>query len=177
MSGAERNLYNALKPGTVEFHRGVAMSWCSYSFVAQCRSWLPDAVGGVCWFAFENPGQSPRIPIYAGSNKLPDAFYHCGHHGVDDNAALWQYRKANKLAQVRWGSVKNLMMTSVMDFEKEMIQQDVELQSFIKNEGDKCKGKKLSAKLNGITDDFYKRTSKEWKDLENKFWSLFWSGF
>ncbi len=177
MSAAERNLYNALKPGTVEFHRGVAMSWCSYSFVAQCRAWLPDAVGGVCWFAFENPGQSPRIPIYAGSNQLPEAFSHCGHHGVDDNSALWQYRKANKIAQVRWGATKNMMMTSVLNFEKEMMQQDAELQVFIKGEGSKCNAKKLAAKLNGITADFYDRTSTEWKDMENRFWSMFWTGF
>ena len=50
------------------------MSWCSYSTVIQCRGWLPDEVGGLCWFSLENPGQSPRIPIYAGETSLPAGF-------------------------------------------------------------------------------------------------------
>lgn len=31
MGGNEQKVYNMLKPGTIEFKRGVAMSWCSYS--------------------------------------------------------------------------------------------------------------------------------------------------
>lgn len=60
MGGNEQKVYNMLKPGTIDFKRGVAMSWCSYSFVAQLRDWLPDEIGGVCWIGLENPGQSPR---------------------------------------------------------------------------------------------------------------------
>ena len=70
-----------------------------------------------------------------------------------------------------------MMMTSVLNFEKEMMQQDAELQSFIKGEGSKCNAKKLAAKLNGITADFYNRTSADWKDMENRFWMMFWTGF
>ena len=69
---------NMLAPGTIDFKRTVSVAWCSYSFVAQLRDWLPDAVGGICWMAVDNPGQSPRIPIFCGTTELPEAFNSCG---------------------------------------------------------------------------------------------------
>lgn len=177
MGGVERALYNELKPGTVEFHRGVAMSWCSYSTVIQCRSWMPDAVGGVCWFSFENPGQSPRIPIYAGGTKLPASFAICGHHGCNDNAALWQYRKANKLAQVRWGSVKTMFMRTIMEQEQIMFNEAAKTEKVAKDLISNGKAKKVAAEFNNLTQKIYESTSSEWKKMENTFWQNFWTGF
>ena len=43
------------------------MQQCSYSQVIQARDWLPPEIGTVAYFSFDNPGQSPRMPIYAGT--------------------------------------------------------------------------------------------------------------
>ena len=40
-------LLNALKPNTVERRRTIAISGCAYSEILQCRSWLPDEIGGI----------------------------------------------------------------------------------------------------------------------------------
>ena len=72
-----RNTLNTIAPGTVEFSRTLAVAWCSHSTVIQCRDWLPDAVGGVCWYALDNPGESPRFPIFAGNTEVPAAFDTC----------------------------------------------------------------------------------------------------
>jgi len=58
------NMLNAVQPNTVTRWRLVAVPQCSYSVVIQLREWLPDAIGGIAWLAFDNPGQSPRIPIF-----------------------------------------------------------------------------------------------------------------
>ena len=125
MDANERALYNSLKPGTLTFYRGVAMSWCSYSTIIQCREWLPDQIGGLCWFSFENPGQSPRIPIYAGSTSLPAGFDICGHFRYNENAALWHYRKANKLGQVKWGLTKQMFYKERITMTREEIKETV----------------------------------------------------
>ena len=52
------NMLNGVKEGTVTRNRLVAVPQCSYSHVIQLRNWLPDAVGGVAWLSFDNPGQS-----------------------------------------------------------------------------------------------------------------------
>ena len=64
-------LFNAIADSTVVNVRNVSVPQCAYSTVIQLRSWLPDAVGGVAWVAFDNPGQSPRIPVFAGVTDLP----------------------------------------------------------------------------------------------------------
>ena len=177
MSGTERALYNFLKPGTIEFHRGVAMSWCSYSTIIQCRDWLPDEVGCVCWFSVENPGQSPRIPIFAGETSLPSGFDICGHHRYNEEAVLWHYRKANKLAQVAWGYSKQLMTNSVLRFEEkaeaELPALEKKVEKLLKDD----KKKEAALEMNRYTADFAGATRQEWKRIEQRLWEFFWSGF
>ena len=50
------NMLNGLRPDAVKRYRLVAVPQCSYSTVIQLRDWLPDAVGGVVWMAYDNPG-------------------------------------------------------------------------------------------------------------------------
>ena len=177
MDGNERAMYNMLKPGTVSFYRGVAMSWCSYSTIIQCRSWLPDEVGGLCWFSLENPGQSPRIPIYAGETSLPAGFNICGHFGYNENAVLWHYRKANKLAQIRWGNTKDYLLKNVARYEEKAFNELPDLEKKAVNllkDGKKEEAQKV---LNRYTADFAGATRQTWQEMEHKFWEMFWTGF
>ena len=89
MSADMRSLLNSLKPDVTKMIRTIAVIQCSYSHIIQLRNWLPDEIGGVAYFSFDNPAQSPRIPIYAGATKLPDGFDVCGQHRYRDDAAIW----------------------------------------------------------------------------------------
>ncbi|WP_439183748.1 dipeptidase [Carboxylicivirga taeanensis] len=177
MGRNERNLYNALKPEIVEFQRTVAVSWCSYSEIIQLRDWLPDEIGGVAWFSFDNPGQSPRIPIYAGATKLPESFNYCGQKRYRDDAAIWQYRKANKLATLEWQSTKDDLLSEVAYFEGKGLTETKELEARVKQlieAGEKEQAQKL---LNRYTKDFTGATMLRWKELEEQYWAKFGLGF
>ena len=177
MSGTERDMYNMLKPGTIDFKRGVAMSWCSYSFVAQLRGWMPDEIGGILWLSVENPGQSPRIPVYSGSTQLPKYFNRCGHGGYNEDAALWRYRKANKLAQVNWGNCKEMMYGNILRYEEKAMIEMPELEKRVQKLLDEDKKKEAVKELNQYTADFEAATANTWKEMEQKFWEWFWAGF
>lgn len=177
MGAEERMLYNELKPGTVTFYRGVAMSWCSYSTIIQCRSWLPDEIGGVCWFSVENPGQSPRIPIYAGTTELPSGFEMCGHARYNEKAILWHYRKANKLAQVRWGVAKKMMIPQVIRFEEKAVNEMPVLEQKAIHMLENGDNGEVHHLLNEYTSDFAGATRQCWENLETSFWEMFWTGF
>ena len=182
MGGNMQGTLNMLKPGTVEFKRTVSVAWCSYSFVAQLRDWLPDEVGGVCWIAVDNPGQSPRVPIFCGSSRLPKAYDICGHKRYDDNAVLWQYRKANKLATVAWQRTKGDMMKAVMEQERKAFDGLKELEKNVKalkarEDEDFNPKNQISNLLNDYTYKVYDNTTYAWKQLEAKFWQMFGMGF
>jgi dipeptidase len=172
-----RNTLNYLAPGTVEFQRTVSVSWCSYSHITQLRGWLPDAIGGVSWFSFDNPGESPRIPVYAGVNELPAKWEVCGQHNYREDAALWGYRKANKLATVSWGKTKATILENVLSFEEkarlEMPALELKAKQLIAD------GKEKEAKtlLTHYSSDFAGATMQRWTGLEVKFWEMFGRGF
>ena len=163
LTTASRNTLNTLAPGTVEFHRTVAVAWCAYSHVTQLRSWLPDAVGGVCWLSLDNPGQSPRVPVFCGTTALPKAYETCGQKQFVPECALWQFRKANKLATVAWQSTKE-------GFNKEILRlEEMALEGLPSTP--------QPAILNAYTAYIYGESVRTWQELEQRYWLQFGSGF
>ena len=159
-----RNTLNTIAPGTVEFRRTVAVAWCAYSHVTQLRSWLPDAVGGVCWLSLDNPGQSPRIPVFCGTTALPKAYETCGQKQYVEDCALWQFRRANKLATLSWQTTK-------AGFNEEILR----LENLALDGAPTCAAS--PAALNAYTEYIYQESVRAWKALEDKYWVQFGSGF
>lgn len=159
-----RNTLNTIAPGTIDFRRTVAVAWCAYSHVTQLRSWLPDEVGGVCWFSVDNPGQSPRIPIFCGTTELPEQFEICGQKQYVPDCILWQFRRANKLATVSWQSTKEGFNENILYLEEMAI------------EGMPDQGVSSSI-LNAYTSFIYEESVKIWKKMEGDYWVKFGMGF
>ena len=172
-----RNTLNFIAEGTVDFQRTVAVSWCSYSHIIQLRDWLPDAIGGVAWFSFDNPAESPRIPIFAGATELPSGFEFCGQKRYREDAALWQFRKANKLATVNWGKTSKTISEGVNTFETKAMEDLFLLEKQVQELIEKDEQKEAQSKLNTYSKSFYGATVQRWKELEQHFWELFGRGF
>ena len=170
LGGNMQNTLNYLAPGTVTFRRTVSVAWCSYSFVAQLRDWLPDAIGGVCWMSVDNPGQSPRIPIFSGTTRLPQAFAVCGQKGYNERALIWQYRKANKLATVSWQRTKKEMNAELKRLEDAAFSGLADMERSFTSQS-------LANDVNNYTFQVYDETSAAWKRLEERFWQMFGMGF
>lgn len=177
MSNDFRNLVNTLKPGTIEFNRTVSVCWCSYSQVIQCRSWLPNEIGAVAYFSYDNPSQSPRIPIYSGAISLPSSFEVCGQKRYRSDAALWRFRETNRLAQVAWGKSRASMEAEIMRLENKMFSEQVALEAEAKAliaKGETQKAKELVTKY---TVDFSGAAMNSWDNLKAKYWEMFGRGF
>lgn len=165
---------NFIAPGTIDFKRTVSVAWCSYSFVAQLREWLPDAVGGICWMAVDNPGQSPRIPIFCGTTELPQAFNTCGQRQYAEDAVLWQYRRANRLATVAWQRTQKQHLNAVLHHEGTAFSG---LKALEDNVMSSNKGKQVAKMLNDYTRQIYDGTVAAWRQLEATYWQMFGTGF
>lgn len=171
------NMLNGIKDSTVVRYRLVSVPQCSYSVVIQLRGWMPDAIGGITWLSFDNPGQSPRIPVFCGSTDLPDCFSICGQQRYKEDAIVWKYRRANKLATVRWGLTKDKMNGSIVYFEHKGQTElpFVEAQYRIVKE---TKGEEAAkAYLTNYTKDFAGATILRWEEMASEFWKMFARGF
>ena len=181
MNRETMNLLNTLKPGTVERRRTIAIAACSYSQIVQVRDWLPDGIGGVAWFSFDNPGQSPRIPIFAGNLELPNSFEFCGQHRYRTDSACWYFRRANRLAHVAHGATRETIENNVMAFEEKAFTElpDIEKKALelFKSEKGEENPMKYREFLTKYTNDFARATMNTWWELGDKFWTWFARGF
>ena len=172
----EINMYYAMGDSAMKNIRTVSVPWCAYSTVIQLRSWLPDEVGGVAWMALDNPGESPRFPIFAGTTELPRLLQVCGQHSDRDDAALWHYRKANRLATVRWGKFRSLIEPA-RDYFTAKGQREL---PFVENTWQQLNARDTKAAqemLNGYVADFFGATIMRWDDMARHFWRQTWTGF
>jgi len=177
MSSDMRNLINELKPGTINRYRTIAISNCSYSHVIQCRSWLPDEVGAVAWFAFDNPGESPRIPIFSGTQSLPESFKVCGQHRYRTDAALWSFRETNKLATVNWNKGRQLIEPEQAAMEEKAFKEMPYLEKNVTELVKQGKHAEAEAMVTDYTNSFAYTAMSRWQELKVKFWGMFGRGF
>lgn len=173
MSSDLRAMLNKIAPGIVTNRRTIAVIQSSYTWVAQCRDWLPDEVGGVCWFAFDNAAQSPRFPIYAGETALPESMGHCGQNRYREDAAIWAFRETNRIATIYWDKTRKLLEPAQANFEKMMLEQDKALQNEVKAMIAEGKGDKVSERLNAQTDSFFNMVAGKWKELKGRVLEIF----
>jgi len=164
LTTTELRTMNTIAPGSVEFRRTVAVAWCAYSHVTQLRNWLPDEIGGVCWFSVDNPGQSPRIPIFCGTTELPESFSICGQKQYIPDCILWQFRRANRLATIQWQSTKDGFNEKILEMERLAVEGLPQTSV-------------SSAVLNAYTRFIYDQAVETWKEMEGEYWVKFWAGF
>lgn len=180
----KRKMLNAIKPGVVERNRPVSVQYCAYSFVVQLRDWLPDAIGGRLWFGFDVPGESPRIPIYAGNLNLPESFYVCGQDHFTRESAMWAFRRANRLATVKWGEGRKIIEPAVMEFEDKAFDEidfieNKALELWEKDKENIAEGNETRLCREFLTrysNDFARAAVDKWWDLGDELWVKFrWS--
>ncbi len=177
MSYDMRNLLNTLKPGTVERLRPISVEYCSYSQINQCREGYPAGLGGIAWFSFDIPGMSPRIPIFAGVTELPKSFEICAQHRYRDDSAAWAFRRANRLAMIKWGRAREVIESASMEFENRAFDEleMVEKRALeLYNKGD-IEGYKQF--LTRYTNDFARAAVDKWWDVGDELWMMFARGF
>ena len=172
----EINMYYAMGDSAMKNIRTVSVSWCAYSTVIQLRSWLPNEVGGVCWMALDNPGESPRFPIFSGTTELPKLLQVCGQHSDRDDAALWHYRKANRLATVRWGTYRKVL-EPLRDYYVDKGQRELPWVEQSWQSLNAADPKAAQQMLNGYVADFFGATVVRWDELARHIWRQQWTGF
>lgn len=56
------------------WERPISTQQTGFSFVSQCRSWLPDAVGGVHWYGVDDTYTTCYFPLYCCIDQVPESY-------------------------------------------------------------------------------------------------------
>lgn len=88
--------------------RTIARWYTMYATIIQCRSWLPNEIGGVVWFAWDNVATSIYTPLYSSITRVPESCTSPGRkNGYNRKSAWWAFNVISTLAAQRWGDMRH----------------------------------------------------------------------
>ncbi len=88
--------------------RATATQQTAFSFVAQCRSWLPNEIGGILWFGVDDAASSVYFPMYSSATRIPES-YKVGNGSLMDfnnKSAHWIFNQVCNYAYTRYNVIQ-----------------------------------------------------------------------
>ena len=158
------------KVDSVEYcnERAAATQQTGFSFVAQCRSWLPDQVGGILWFGVDDAASSVYSPMYTSITQVPETFA-VGNGNMltySDNSAFWTFNLVANFCYLRY----NIMIEDVKKVQSQLEDQYISNTPIVDNTALTYlkKNPKLAiAFLTNYSVNTGNQTVYRWKDLSH----------
>ncbi|SET35670.1 Dipeptidase [Draconibacterium orientale] len=87
--------------------RAISTQQTGFSFVAQCRSWLPNPIGGILWFGVDDTYSTCYAPMYCGITEIPECFA-VGNGDLltySETSAFWTFSQVANYAYLRYSDM------------------------------------------------------------------------
>jgi dipeptidase len=145
--------------------RATSTQQTGFSFVAQCRSWLPDKVGGIIWFGVDDTYSTVYCPMYCGITEIPECFREGNGNMTtySPTSAFWLFNRVSNFAYSRYDS----MILDIQQVQKSL--ENSYLQNVERNDAT-VKGitsdADLSGKLNQFCSTQAKNMMNAWNNLD-----------
>ncbi len=148
--------------------RATSTQQTGFSFVAQCRSWLPDPVGGILWFGVDDTYSAIYCPMYCGITSVPECFKE-GNGSMceySETSAFWLFNQVTNFAYLRYNSM-------IKDVQKAQSELEYSFIGAVKSMDENAKAKWNDGKgeqaVRSMLNDFSKNQAdimfKRWKKL------------
>ena len=103
--------------------RPICTQQTGFWFVAQCRGWLPDAIGGLFWFAVDDAGTSALTPVYSASRAVSE-HYALGNGSMveySESSMFWLNNRIAQFAYLRYNPVGLEVQERIAEHERQMV--------------------------------------------------------
>ncbi len=124
--------------------RPISTQQTGFTVVAQMRSTLPDAIGGVLWFGNDDPNMIAYTPVYCNVDKVPDCYSGKTGDAVTFSweSAFWVCNWVANMTYPRYSQLFPALESVRNDLEKHYLseQQAVEARALSLYEENKDKG-------------------------------------
>jgi dipeptidase len=98
--------------------RATATQQTGFVFVAECRNWLPDPLGGIFWFGVDDAATTVFNPIYCGITEIPECFK-VGNGDMltySPTSAFWAFNAVANFCYLRY----DVMSQDVLKIQKQL---------------------------------------------------------
>ncbi len=156
--------------------RCIARYYCTYATVIQARGWLPNEIGGLVWFGYDNPAMMTYAPIYIGIEKVPESYKICGRPKYNQACAWWAFNRVADLAAQKWGDMRKDVDQVREKLEKEIFQQQpaIEEQALALYKKNPAKARKF---LTEYSNNWMNQLVKTYWQLGDDLWSKYTGKF
>jgi dipeptidase len=157
--------------------RAISTQQTGFSFIAQCRSWLPDPIGGILWFGVDDTYSTVYTPMYCGITKVPEN-YAVGNGSLmefSDSSAFWTFNQVSNFAYTRY----NMMIPYIQEKQRKLEDSYLNDVSAIDKTANELYAKNQGDAISVITnysDEKGKQTYYEWKKLYQFLFTRFMDG-
>ncbi len=122
---------NRWRPLTWDNEDGDSYSWerpistynTCFSFIGQMRAWLPDDVGGICWFGVDDTYFTCYVPLFVGNTLVPEAFTKGDINHFSQESMWWTFNFVSNFANLKYSHMIKDIQTVQQELESEMIRQ------------------------------------------------------
>jgi len=109
------------------WERPIATQQVGFIHVTQSRTWIPDLIGGVYWYAPDNPYTNFFAPFYTSITRLPDSYTTGTLSRFSRDSAWWAFNFVANYANLRW----SYMIKDIQAVQKEIEDLTFQLQPAI----------------------------------------------
>ena len=146
--------------------RAISTQQTGFSFVAQCRSWLPSKLGGIIWFGVDDTYSTVYCPVYCGTTQVPVCFED-GNGSMSqysETAAFWLFNRVSNFCYLRYDS----MIVDLQQVQRELENNFVSLE---RRHADRWANEdneaRLVGALNRFSNDRAEEMMRRWHELDH----------
>ena len=149
---------------TYVHERATSTQQTGFSFVAQCRSWLPAKVGGILWFGVDDTYSTVYCPMYCGITEIPLCFRQGNGDMLtySETSAFWLFNRVSNFVYSRYSDMIKDLQRVQDKLEKTSIADVNKFDQRVAN----LDGEALEHQLNDFSNRQAARMMKEWNDLD-----------
>ncbi len=98
------------------WERTISQPQTAFSFITQSRNWLPDQIGGICWYSVDDTYSNAFMPLYVGMNKVPESLSRGDMLKFDWGSAYWVF---NLVTNYAYG-LYNFIIEDIKEVQREV---------------------------------------------------------
>ena len=145
--------------------RAISTQQTGFSFVAQCRSWLPSKLGGVIWFGVDDTYSTVYCPIYCGVTQVPVCFEE-GNGSMSrysETAAFWLFNRVANFCYLRYDSMIVDVRQVQQELETDFVRDE---QAHARRWAQEDNEHRLVGELNRFSNERAEKMMRRWKELD-----------
>ena len=144
--------------------RATSTQQTGFSFVAQCRGWLPAKVGGILWFGVDDTYSTVYCPMYCGITDIPLCFRQGNGDMLtySETSAFWLFNRVTNFVYSRYSDMIRDLQKVQSNLESTYIADVQKYDARVKD----LSGDALTRQLNDFSRRQAERMMNEWTKLD-----------